>query len=66
VNAIAPMKGSALAVWLGLRVPFFAAAASFLISGAAAARSLPSEVMMDPTQDEARAKVEQTDAESRE
>ena len=40
-NAIGPMVGSALAVWLGLRVPFLAAAAMFGLAGIAAARLLP-------------------------
>jgi len=40
-NAIGPMTGSALAAWLGLRVPFLLAAGVFGLAGAAAARLLP-------------------------
>jgi DHA1 family multidrug resistance protein-like MFS transporter len=40
-NAIAPMVGSALAVWLGLRVPFLFAAGIFGLAGVAAARLVP-------------------------
>ena len=40
-NAIGPMMGSALAVWLGLRAPFLFAAATFGLAGIAAARLLP-------------------------
>ena len=40
-NAIGPLAGSALAAWLGLRVPFLVAAATFGVAGAAAARLLP-------------------------
>ncbi|MDY7080354.1 MAG: MFS transporter [Chloroflexota bacterium] len=36
-NAIAPLAGSALAAWLGLRVPFLFAAAVFGLAGIAAA-----------------------------
>jgi DHA1 family multidrug resistance protein-like MFS transporter len=41
-NALGPMLGSALSVWLGLRMPFLFAAGVFLLSGAAAAYLLPS------------------------
>ena len=40
-NAIGPMTGSALAVWLGLREPFLFAAIIFVLAGVAAARLLP-------------------------
>ena len=40
-NAIGPMTGSALAAWLGLRVPFLIAAGIFGLAGVAAARLLP-------------------------
>jgi DHA1 family multidrug resistance protein-like MFS transporter len=40
-NAIGPMTGSALAVWLGLRAPFLFAAVIFGLAGVAAARLLP-------------------------
>jgi DHA1 family multidrug resistance protein-like MFS transporter len=40
-NAIGPMTGSALAAWLGLRVPFLFAAGIFGLAGIAAARLLP-------------------------
>jgi DHA1 family multidrug resistance protein-like MFS transporter len=40
-NAIGPMTGSALAAWLGLRVPFLLAAGVFGLAGIAAARLLP-------------------------
>jgi len=40
-NAIAPMTGSAVAAWLGLRVPFLFAAGIFAVAGVAAARLLP-------------------------
>jgi DHA1 family multidrug resistance protein-like MFS transporter len=40
-NAVGPMLGSALAVWVGLRVPFLVAAGLFGLAGAAAARLLP-------------------------
>ena len=40
-NAIGPMTGSALAVWLGLRAPFMFAAGIFGLAGIAAARLLP-------------------------
>jgi len=40
-NSIGPMVGSALAAWLGLRVPFLLAAGVFAVAGAAAARTLP-------------------------
>ena len=40
-NAVAPMTGSALAAWLGLRVPFLVAAGLFVLAGVAAARLLP-------------------------
>ncbi len=39
-NAIAPVMGSALAVWLGLRAPFLFAAGIFGLAGVAAARLL--------------------------
>jgi DHA1 family multidrug resistance protein-like MFS transporter len=40
-NAIAPMTGSALAAWLGLRVPFLFAAGIFGLAGGAAAGLFP-------------------------
>ncbi len=40
-NAIGPMTGSALAAWLGLRVPFLFAAGVFGLAGVAAAWLLP-------------------------
>jgi predicted MFS family arabinose efflux permease len=40
-NAVAPMVGSALAAWMGLRLPFLFAAALFGVAGVAAARLLP-------------------------
>ena len=40
-NAIGPMVGSALAAWLGLRVPFLVAAGLFGLAGIAAVRLLP-------------------------
>jgi DHA1 family multidrug resistance protein-like MFS transporter len=40
-NAIAPMAGSALAAWMGLRVPFLLAAILFGLAVVAAARLLP-------------------------
>jgi len=40
-NAIGPMMGSVLAVWLGLRAPFLFAAGIFALAGIAAARLLP-------------------------
>jgi len=40
-NAIGPMTGGALAVWLGLREPFLFAAIIFVLAGVAAARLLP-------------------------
>jgi DHA1 family multidrug resistance protein-like MFS transporter len=40
-NAIAPMVGSVLAAWMGLRLPFLFAAALFGLAGVAAARLLP-------------------------
>lgn len=40
-NAIGPMTGSALAVWLGLRAPFLFAAGIFGVAGVAAAHLLP-------------------------
>ncbi|MDY6875534.1 MAG: MFS transporter [Chloroflexota bacterium] len=40
-NAIGPMTGSALAVWMGLRAPFLLAAVIFGLAGVAAARLLP-------------------------
>lgn len=40
-NALAPMAGSALAAWIGLRVPFLVAAGIFGMAGVAAARLLP-------------------------
>jgi DHA1 family multidrug resistance protein-like MFS transporter len=40
-NAIAPMAGSALAAWMGLRLPFLFAATLFGLAGVAAARLLP-------------------------
>jgi len=40
-NAVAPMVGSALAAWMGLRLPFLLAAALFGLAGVAAARLLP-------------------------
>lgn len=43
-NAIGPMAGSALAVWLGLREPFLFAAAIFGLASIAAARLLPSRL----------------------
>ncbi len=39
-NAVGPMAGSALAVWLGLRAPFLVAAGIFGLAGVAAARLL--------------------------
>jgi DHA1 family multidrug resistance protein-like MFS transporter len=40
-NAVGPMTGSALAAWVGLRVPFLVAAIIFGLAGAAAARLIP-------------------------
>ena len=40
-NGIGPMMGSALAAWVGLRVPFLVAATTFGLAGAAAARLIP-------------------------
>ena len=40
-NAVGPLMGSALAVWLGLRAPFLFAAGVFGIAGVAAVRLLP-------------------------
>jgi DHA1 family multidrug resistance protein-like MFS transporter len=40
-NFVGPMTGSAVAAWLGLRVPFLAAAGFFLLSGVAAFRLIP-------------------------
>ena len=40
-NAVGPLLGSALAVWVGLRVPFLVAAGLFGLAGGAAARLLP-------------------------
>jgi DHA1 family multidrug resistance protein-like MFS transporter len=40
-NAIGPMTGSAVAAWLGLRVPFLAAAGIFVLAGVAAFRWIP-------------------------
>jgi len=40
-NAIGPMTGSALAAWLGLRIPFLAAAVVFAVAGLVALRLLP-------------------------
>lgn len=40
-NVVGPMLGSALAAWLGLRVPFLVAAGFFVLGGVAAARLLP-------------------------
>jgi DHA1 family multidrug resistance protein-like MFS transporter len=42
-NAIGPMTGSALAAWLGLRVPFLFAAGIFGLAGGAAARLMRGE-----------------------
>lgn len=40
-NAIGLMTGSVLVAWLGLRIPFLAAAGIFALAGAAAFRLLP-------------------------
>jgi DHA1 family multidrug resistance protein-like MFS transporter len=40
-NAVGPMTGSALAAWVGLRVPFLVAAITFGLAGVAAARLIP-------------------------
>lgn len=40
-NAVGPMIGSAVAAWLGLRVPFLAAASIFVLAGVAAFRWIP-------------------------
>jgi DHA1 family multidrug resistance protein-like MFS transporter len=40
-NAVGPMTGSALAAWVGLRIPFLVAAIIFGLAGAAAARLIP-------------------------
>jgi len=40
-NAIGPMTGSSMAVWLGLRAPFLAAAVIFVLAGIAALQFLP-------------------------
>ena len=39
-NSIGPMVGSALAAWMGLRVPFLLAAGIFAVAGVTAARTL--------------------------
>jgi MFS transporter, DHA1 family, multidrug resistance protein len=43
-NAIGPLIGSGLAVWLGLRSPFMACAAVFALSMLAAARLMPKQL----------------------
>jgi DHA1 family multidrug resistance protein-like MFS transporter len=43
-NAIGPMTGSALMVWLGLRAPFLFAAGVFVLAGVVAARLLPNRL----------------------
>jgi MFS family permease len=40
-NAVGPMLGSALAAWVGLRVPFLVAAGLFVLGGIAAAELVP-------------------------
>jgi DHA1 family multidrug resistance protein-like MFS transporter len=40
-NAVGPMAGSALAAWVGLRLPFLVAASIYGLAGAAAARLIP-------------------------
>jgi DHA1 family multidrug resistance protein-like MFS transporter len=42
-NAVAPMTGSALAAWLGLRAPFLVATGMFGVACVAAARLLPGQ-----------------------
>jgi DHA1 family multidrug resistance protein-like MFS transporter len=42
-NAVGPMAGSALAAWLGLRVPFLVATGVFGVACAVAARLLPGQ-----------------------
>jgi predicted MFS family arabinose efflux permease len=42
-NAVGPMAGSALAAWLGLRVPFLVATAVFGVACTVAARLLPGQ-----------------------
>lgn len=39
-NSVGPLAGSALAAWIGLRVPFLFAAGIFAVAGVAAARTL--------------------------
>ncbi len=43
-NAIGPMTGSAVAAWLGFRVPFLAAASIFVLAGVAAFRWIPRQL----------------------
>jgi DHA1 family multidrug resistance protein-like MFS transporter len=40
-NAVGPMTGSALAAWVGLRIPFLVAATIYGLASAAAARLIP-------------------------